>query len=53
MRGYFVSVLVCPLQVLWNSVIASSPDNARVYRATIAPDDQKPANFNCNENLLN
>ena len=30
-------------QLLWNSVIVSSPDSARVYRATIAPLDQPAA----------
>ena len=30
-------------QASWNSLTANSPESARVYRATIAPDDQPAA----------
>ena len=32
-----------PIQLRWNSSTANSPDNARVYRATIAPLDHPVA----------
>jgi len=32
-----------PIQLRWNSSTANSPDNARVYRATIAPLDHPAA----------
>ena len=38
-----IRLLQMPFQLLWNSSTANSPDNVRVYRATIAPLDQPAA----------
>jgi hypothetical protein len=39
----FLTMTEYQCQLLWNSSTANSPDSARVYRATIAPDDQPAA----------
>jgi hypothetical protein len=36
-------MVICYFRLFLNSSIANSPDNARVYRATIAPLDQPQA----------
>jgi hypothetical protein len=42
-QNYRTTQKLNTFQLLWNSSTANSPDNARVYRATIAPDDQPAA----------
>jgi hypothetical protein len=42
-QNYRTTQKLNTFQLLWNSSTASSPDKARVYRATIAPLDQPAA----------